>query len=137
MPILSEKSWEKHSNKWSGWSRVLAMPLIGSSLYLHNWFILLLSIAWIIINPFIFSKPQKIDNWMSKGVIGEKIYYSEKRYFRLDLPTALNLINIPLFTAFIYFAWKGQLTNTILSGLLVMIVKFWFIDRMVSVYEKR
>jgi len=67
---------------------------------------------------------------MSQGVIGEKLYFKDGKKLRKDLPTLLNLANIPLFVAFMYFSWTQEVVPLILSGLLVMVVKFWFIDRM-------
>lgn len=64
---------------------------------------------------------------MSRGVIGEKMYFEVGKKLKRDLPT---LLNIPLFIAFIYYSWQQELVPLILSGLLIMVVKFWFIDRM-------
>ena len=79
--------------------------------------------------------PVSVDNWMSKGVIGEKLYFEDGKKLRLDLPTLLNLANVPLFGLFIYFGWQQELIPLVLSSLLVMVVKFWFIDRMVRLAE--
>ncbi len=135
MAILSDTAWEKHSNPWSGWTRTLSMPLLATGFYLHNWWIVAITIMWLIINPVFFSKPKKINNWMSKGVLGEKIYTQDRKYFKKDLPTLLNASNIFFFTLFIYFSWIQNLEAAILSGILVMVIKFWFIDRMVAVYD--
>lgn len=130
MAFLSDKTWDKHMNKWSGWTRVLAMPLLATGLYLHNYWILGITVVWLILNPLVFPRPKSVDNWMSKGVIGEKMYFEDGKKLRRDLPTLLNLLNVPLFIAFIYYGWQQELAPLILSGLLIMVVKFWFIDRM-------
>ncbi|MCK9360827.1 hypothetical protein M0Q28_01190 [Patescibacteria group bacterium] len=111
------------------------MPLLAVGLYSHNLWLLAALIVWIIINPMLFPAPKRIDNWMSKGVLGEKLYYKDKKYFKKDLPTLLNALNIPTALAFLWFAWNQDLVALTLSGLLVMTIKFWFIDRMVQVYE--
>lgn len=135
MAMLSDKTWERHANPWSGWTRVLSMPLIAFGLYYHNFWILGGAIIWLIVNPVLFSKPKSIDNWMSKGVLGEKLYYQNGKKFNKDLSTLLNVLNVPVFIFFLYFGWQGDLTALILSALLVMVIKFWFIDRMVGMYE--
>lgn len=131
MAILSEETWSKHANPWSGWTRVLTMPLLGVGLYFHNWPILVLTIVWAVINPIVFSKPKSVNNWMSLGVIGEQLYLRDGKKVKKDLPTLLNIINIPVFVVFVYFAWQQNLEASVLSALLVMTIKFWFIDRMV------
>lgn len=135
MAILPYKIWERHANPWSGWTRVLSLPALAIGLYLHNFWILGAVIVWLIINPMLFPKPKHTDNWMSKGVLGEKLYFKEGKKLKKDLPTLLNVINIPVFAGFMYFGWQQELVAMILAGLLTMTIKFWFIDRMVSLVE--
>ena len=130
MAILSEQTWSKHANKWSGWTRILLMPMIGVGLYFNDWRVLGLAVLWGIVNPVIFPKPRSVDNWMSMGVVGEQLYFKDGKKLKKDIPTLLNIINIPLFISFIYFGWTQNIEALVLSGLLVMTVKFWFIDRM-------
>ncbi|MEX0931264.1 MAG: DUF6653 family protein [Candidatus Paceibacterota bacterium] len=130
MAILSEQTWERHANPWSGWTRVLSMPLIALGLYLHNFWILGAVIVWLIINPVLFPKPKSTDNWMSRGVLGERLYFKDGKKLKKDLPTLLNVLNVPVFVAFIYFGWMQELAPMVLAGLLTMTMKFWFIDRM-------
>jgi hypothetical protein len=137
MTILSETTWAKHANPWSGWTRVLAMPLIATGLYLHNPWLIALFFVWIIINPFIFPKPKSVNNWMSMGVLGEQLYYKDGKKIKRDLPTLLNVLNIPIFFCFIYFGWQQELLPMIFAGLLTMTIKFWFIDRMARIAQNR
>lgn len=136
MAILSEKTWEKHANPWSGWTRVLSMPGLALGLYLHNFWILGAVVVWLIVNPMLFPKPKSVDNWMSKGVLGEQLYYKDGKKLMKDLPTLLNILNIPTFAAFLYFSWQQELIPMILAGLLTMTIKFWFIDRMALLANK-
>lgn len=136
MAILSQKTWERHANPWSGWSRVAIMPVLAAGLYMQNSWILGAVIIWAIINPLVFPKPRSIDNWMSKGVLGEQLYFQEGKKLKRDLPTLLNILNIPVFIAFLYFGWQQELIPLLLSGLLTIVIKFWFIDRMVALYER-
>ena len=135
MAILSDRMWERHTNPWSGWTRVLIMPVLAYGLYTHNWWVLVGTAIWAVINPMVFPKSDRIDNWMSKGVIGERIYYANNKKFKRDLPTFLNALNIPVFAAFIYYGWRQELVPLILAGLLTMTLKFWFIDRMARLAE--
>lgn len=133
MAILSEKRWDKHANPWSGWTRVLSMPVLAIGLYVHSAWILGAVIVWLIINPILFPKPKRVDSWMSKGVLGERVYFKDGKKIKKDLPTLLNILNVPIFVAFLYFGWQQELVAMILAGLLTMMIKFWFIDRMVRV----
>lgn len=112
------------------------MPLLGAALFMHSWQLLIVTVIWIVINPVIFPKPKSIDNWMSMGVVGEEIYFAEGKKIKKDLPTLLNVLNIPAFVAFIYFCWQQQIEPAILSGIIVMVIKFWFIDRMAQLAKK-
>lgn len=137
MSILSEKTWERHANPWSGWSRVLSMPALALGLYMQSYVILGAVVAWLFVNPKLFPKPKSTDNWMSKGVLGEQMYFSDGKKFKRDLPTLLNILNVPVFIVFLYFGWQQQLVPMILAGLLTMTIKFWFIDRMATLAAKR
>lgn len=130
MAFLSEKNWGRHANPWSGWTRVLSMPALAVGLYLHNYWILGIVAVWLFVNPVLFPKPRSVENWMSKGVLGEQLYFKDGKKFKKDLPTLLNVLNVPVFILFLYFAWQQELVALVLSGLLTMTIKFWFIDRM-------
>ncbi|MFA7286812.1 MAG: DUF6653 family protein [Patescibacteria group bacterium] len=130
MSFLSERTWARHANPWSGWTRVLTMPVLAAGLYRHSFLILGAAVVWMVINPMVFSKPKRVNNWMSKGVLGEQRYYREGKKFKRDLPTLLNVINVPVFVSFLYFGWQQEFVPMIQAGLLTMTIKFWFIDRM-------
>ncbi len=135
MAIMPDRVWSRHANPWSGWSRVLLMPLLAVGMYQHSWPILLGAVLFAIVNPFMFPRPRHTRAWMSRGVIGEQLYYADGKKFKWDLPTLLNSINIPCFFAFLYFGWTQQLIPMLLAGALTMTIKFWFIDRMVRVAD--
>ena len=132
MPVMSEKKWEKHSNPWSGWSRMISYPLLFVAIWYHNWLALLLIAIWFAINPFLFPKPKSIDNWMSKGVLGEKIW-TEKSH--MDFPQLLNLFNGVFFIVAIYASYHNLLWHTFYSVILSSVFKMWFMDRMVFYYD--
>ena len=137
MAILSENTWDRHTNPWSGWSRVLSMPGLALGLYLHNFWIIGVVVIWLFINPVLFRKPASVNNWMSKGVMGERIYFKDGKKLKKDLPTLLNVLNVPVFIVFLYFGWQQDLSALVMSGLLVMTIKFWFIDKMVAITDSK
>lgn len=133
MAILSDRAWERHANPWSGWTRALTVPALAVALYLHNLWLLVALIIWLIVNPMIFSKPKRTDTWMSKGTLGEQIYYADGKKLKKDLPTLLSILNVPVFISFFYFSWMQEIVPLILAGLLTMTIKFWFLDRMARI----
>jgi len=136
MAFLSDETWKRHANPWSGWTRTLSMPALAAAFYFHNFWLIGLVVVWTVINPMLFPKPKNHDNWMSKGVLGEQRYYQDGKKFKRDLPTLLNVMNIPVFISSLYFSWQQELVPLILSGLLAATIKFWFIDRMVRLVEE-
>ena len=133
MALLKEKNWERHSNPWSGYTRMTILPLLFISIWFHNWIAVGIVIVWAIINPFVFPKPKSTDNWMSKGVLGEKIW-TEK--YRWDFPQFLNIVNGLFFFPSLYFAYAHMFWPLLLGATMSFIAKLWFLDRMVFYYEK-
>ena len=135
MAILPDKVWARHTNPWSGWTRALVIPLLFVALWHHHWVGLGVVIVWIIINPLVFPAPKSIDNWMSKGVIGEKMY-TETGMLKWDFPTLLNIINGLTFFPSLYFMYMQNFWPALYFATFSMVVKFWYLDRMVTLYER-
>ncbi len=72
--FMSDETWARHSNPLSGWTRVATYPLLYVPIWLHNWYLLVILAAWFSVNSREFPKPKRNDNWMSKGVLGEKLW---------------------------------------------------------------
>jgi hypothetical protein len=135
-PIKAELFWTRHSNPWSGWSRVSALPLLGLTVAAHSMLAILIVVLWLAINPLLFPPPRHDRNWMTRGVLGERLYFTSGPRLRRDLPALLNLANVPAFIAFLWFAWQREVAAAVATGMLVAVLKFWFLDRMVTLYDK-
>jgi len=145
MAIMAEKTWEKHANPWSGWTRVITYPLLYLPFWFlsdflnepfTNWFLpvlFILIIIWFVINPKIFPKPKSYDNWMSKGVLGEKIWTENKK--KDTYATLLTIAMAPFFLISIYTAYMQIFWETMFFAIVPFIVKLWFLDRMVFLYD--
>ncbi len=92
--FMSDKTWARHSNPWSGWTRVVTYPLLYVPIWLHNWYLLVIVAVWFALNPRIFPKPKINDNWISKGVLGEQLWTQKWHW---DFPMALGLLAVPCF----------------------------------------
>ncbi len=143
---MSDHVWKKHTNPWSAWTRLSVLPLIalvawsrewvsGETVILFGFFVAL----WIWINPRLFTEPKSTNNWMSKGVMGERAWINQK-----DVPIPdhfnkiirlLNGFSAVATVLFIYGLVVLDLKLTLLGMVLVMLLKLWFIDRMVWLYE--
>jgi hypothetical protein len=131
---IADRFWERHSNPWTGWSRVSALPLLGAAVAAHSGLAILLVVLWLAVNPLLFP-PRHERAWMTRGVLGERPYYASSPRLRRDLPTLLNLASAPAFGAFLWFAWHRDAAAAVSTGLLVAVLKFWFLDRMVALYN--
>lgn len=142
---MSPDVWDRHANKWSGWSRVSTLPLIAlavwSRIYIDAWAVVPLALAllWLWINPRLFSAPDDTNNWMTKGVFGERVWLNRKERpipsHHVKAGFILNALSglaaIPYIYGLIWLdAWA-----TVLGTLLIMLTKLWFLDRMVWLYE--
>lgn len=135
-PTVWSRFWMRHSNPWSGWSRVAALPAIGGAVAAHSLLLLGIVLLWLVINPVMFPPPANDRAWMTRGVLGEQIYAASGPRLRSDLPTLLSLVTLPVFAAFLWFAWQRDPVAATLSGLLVAVLKFWYVDRMVILYDQ-
>lgn len=139
--LMTDATWQRHANPWSGWTRVATMPLltmaIWSRVWLGPWFLLPLAtlLLWIWLNPRLFPPPKSTDNWMSRGVLGERIWLANK-------PGTIANHHQRVIRATVWLASLGavvwlvglillNLTATLTGLATSMLGKLWFIDRMV------
>lgn len=138
--------WDRHANPWSGWTRVATMPVltiaIWSRVWLGWWSLVPISlvVVWIWINPRLFPPPKSLDNWMSRGVLGERIWLAAEdgkiaRHHRLVIQATTWIASVGA------LVWLGGLLwldlTTTLSGLTAsMLGKLWFVDRMVWIQRE-
>ena len=58
MAILTEKSWKRHSNPWSVWTRILSYPLAYVPVWNRSWKQGAIVGAWFTANPVIYPHPR-------------------------------------------------------------------------------
>ncbi|MEP3295518.1 MAG: DUF6653 family protein [Pseudoruegeria sp.] len=138
---MDDATWARHSNPLSGWSRLTILPLFALAIWSRDWlgwysvWAILIVAAWTWANPRLFSAPINHDAWMTKGVLGERIWLARSTY---PIPRhheqMARLLNIFAGLGVLILAiglWKLDFGLT-LSGLSVaMGAKLWFLDRMV------
>lgn len=143
---MDDAAWERHANPWSGWTRVAISPMLGLALWSRVWIgwwsliPIATIVAWIWINPRIFPRPNSLDNWMSRGVLGERIWLADEpgtvanhHHRVIRVLTTLASLGAVVFIAGL--VWLNPAAT--LSGLAItMLGKLWFIDRMVWVWRE-
>jgi hypothetical protein len=143
---LDDERWLQHANPLSVYSRYTVLPLIIISIWSRKWleiyFLMPLafSLLWTYLNPRFFSKPDSLDNWASKSILGERIW-KDKGSFDVgrDFIIQVRILNFiqtlgipPLAWGLYYYKFWPILTGVILLNL----GKSWFLDRMVWLYEQ-
>jgi hypothetical protein len=143
---LDDHGWERHANPWSCWTRLTALPLLAlavwSRVWLDWWSLVLVGLAvlWVWINPRLFPPPHSTRNWMSRGVLGERVWLNRDRvpvpeHHRLS-PHVLSVAGGIGASLVIWGVMTMTLWPTVLGMVIVFVSKLWFIDRMVWLYAE-
>ena len=81
---MDDAIWRRHANPWSGLTRLAALPLLGLAVWSRVWLgwgalvPVALALAWIWWNPRAFPPPARFDHWMSRGVLGERVFLANR-----------------------------------------------------------
>lgn len=143
---LDDQAWARHANPWSGWTRVItALPLlilaVWSRVWLGAWSLIPVAIAlvWIWLNPRIFPKPRSTDHWISRGVLGERVWLNRDRIpvpqHHRRVPQILSGIAALGGVLLIWGLIVLDVWLTLLGSAIVVLGKLWFVDRMVWLYQ--
>jgi hypothetical protein len=144
--ILSERTWQRHANPWSVWTRYAAFPLFVLAVWSWHWIgwwsLVPISamVLFLVVNPWLFPPPRTTRNWASMAVLGEQVWLSEQRTF---LPqqfphvfysiVALSFANV---LALVWGIWSSDMVLTIVSIINVLVAKSWSNDRMVWLFSE-
>ena len=135
MAIMNERTWERHSNPWSVWTRVLTNPLVYVPVWNRSWRQAISVAAWFLFNPRLFPPPKDDSSWATRSVLGEQMWTRTTRY--ADLPMLMNAISALLFLLALYSAYARRLRKLVSFGGLTLAFKLWFLERMVAYYDER
>ena len=142
---MDERTWLRHANPWSVWTRFTVLPLLILAIWSRVWlgWLALLPITifllWMWLNPRIFSQPQTTNNWTSKGVLGERVWLNRDCVsvpeHHQKVPNILNLVAASGIPFLILGLVNLEVYPTLMGVILINLGKLWFIDRMVWLYE--
>jgi Family of unknown function (DUF6653) len=141
MMAMDDATWARHANPISGWSRVTILPLLALAVWARIWIgwwslaAVAVLIGWTWLNPRLFSAPASTDNWMSRVVLGERVWLAAKT---APIPAhharVTRILNIAASLGALILAiglWRLDF-GLVLAGLIAaMGAKLWFGDRMV------
>jgi len=65
---------QRHSNPWRGLTRMFIAPFLCLAIWYHSRIGIGFVILWTIVNPFIFPKPRKKENWFTYVVLDKKLW---------------------------------------------------------------
>jgi hypothetical protein len=69
---------------------------------------------------------------MSKGVLSEQLWTQRWRW---DLPLLLSMVAVLCFIGAVYTAYRRMFWAMMVFASNVLVLKLWFVDRMVRLYE--
>ena len=141
---MDDATWVRHANPWSGWTRMTALPLLALAIWSRVWVgwwalaLITLVIVWVILNPRLFPKPKSTDNWMSRGVLGERVWLNRKK---IAIPAHhsawANILSLGTAVGIAPFAWglwRYEIWPVCLGLVILVGGKLWFMDRMVWLF---
>ncbi|WP_396612856.1 DUF6653 family protein [Haloferax sp. S1W] len=130
---LEATFWERHANPWSGGTRILAFPVLMYAIYRRDRRLLAATLAFITVNPVLFPRPKRTDNYLSRIVLAEREWLDEgKGTMSLDYPNILNVLNIPVSIYALVSAIRRKPVGTVLGTLGVLVLKLWWTDVIVK-----
>lgn len=142
---MDEKTWQRHANPWSVWTRNSVLPLLimafWSRVWLGWWALLPIGVAilWTWLNPRLFSPPKSMNSWAAKGTLGERVWLNRDNvpvpeHHRL-VPHILSAVTAVSTIFVIWGVMVLAVWPTVFGTALIILSKLWFVDRMVWLYE--
>ncbi|QFU18029.1 hypothetical protein GDR74_05295 [Microvirga thermotolerans] len=142
---MDERTWERHANPWSVWTRVASFPLLLLAVWSHAWIGLWSIVAvalvalWLWLNPRLFPPPARTDGWSAMATFGERVWLNRGNVpIPADHARVASILSavaaLGIFPAFAG-AFLNDLTMTAFGSAVVMLGKLWFCDRMVWLYR--
>lgn len=131
---LKRAFWQRHANPWSGWTRVLAYPVLMIAVYLRDRRLLAGTALFVLLNPILFPATDDHEAWMSRVVLGERLWLEEGK--KASTVNFLNVANIPVSVYAVYSAYKQRPVRTAAATVASMALKFLFVNEMAKFYEQ-
>ncbi|MEM8774925.1 MAG: DUF6653 family protein [Pseudomonadota bacterium] len=140
---MSDKVWERHANPWSCYTRFSVLPILVLSIWSREWFglwclpLIALALFWTWYNPRAFPPPADLDNWCSRGVLGERVFLNRRNEvepYHVAWANSLAFASLPGAIVLVVGLWQLDVAWTVFGTALTVLPKVWFVDRMVWLY---
>ncbi|ELZ91258.1 hypothetical protein C440_13129 [Haloferax mucosum ATCC BAA-1512] len=130
---LEATFWERHANPWSAGTRILVYPVLMYAIYTRNRRLIAATVAFMAVNPVLFPRPERTDNYLSRIVLAEREWLDDgNETMGLDYPNVLNTLNVPVTVYAFAAAIRRKPVGTVLGTLGVMVLKLWWTDAIVK-----
>lgn len=139
VPIpAGSRFWDRHANPASGWSRLLAYPVLVAALYARSWRLFVLVVIFIAVNPVLFPpRTRPTDDWMYRGVRAEQAWLAAGNpIFGLGFPELLNVLNLPATAMVVLAALRREPIATVAWLAISMALKVGFVQSLIDWHEK-
>ncbi|QDC11615.1 hypothetical protein FHY55_13215 [Oceanicola sp. D3] len=142
---MDDAVWRRHANPWSGWSRMLTtLPLLALAIWSRVWLgwgalvPVGLALGWIWVNPRVFPEPRRFDAWMSRGVLGERVFLEHRGEIPAEHRRAglvLGALSLPGALVLAWGLWTLWADWVVFGVVLTALPKVWFVDRMAWLHD--
>lgn len=126
--------WRRHANPKSGWSRLLATPLLLLAVYRRDRRLLVLALLYVLLNPVAFPPPTDDRAWMTRGVLGERVWLRHGP--RPRWVSALNALSGVPFLYALVAAYRRQPGRAAVAATLAGALKLAFVAWCVRLYDR-
>lgn len=130
---LTRKVFERHSNPWSAWTRLLSAPLVFIPFWNRSPKHAALVGGWMLLNPIVFPKPKDDSAWATKAMLGEELWVAERP---LDKAMAVNVAATAFAFGGVAASLKNRLIPTAFCALLQAALLLFYWQLMGEYYEE-
>lgn len=130
---LRDAFWARHASPWSAGTRILASPVLLYAIYRRKRRLLLATVAFLAVNPVLFPRPERTDNWLSRGVLAEREWIrAGNGTIDRSYPNVLNLLSAPTWLLALVAAWKRRPAAAVVATATAMVLKLSWIDAIID-----
>jgi len=120
---MDDHTWQGHANPWCFWTRLTVIPLLFLAIWSRVWLgqgsliLIIAALLWSWLNARLFAPPPSTRNWVSKGVLGERVWINRRQvpipHHHRVLPHFLTGLSACGLGLSIWGLWQLDLTLTL------------------------